>query len=181
MISPESSTKPIPACYWVQPGRLLAGEYPGAKDGADAAQRLRRFLISGVTFFLDLTREWEAGLVPYEPVLRREARELGCAVAYRRMTVADLGVPSAAFMQCILDTLEEALSAGHVVYVHCWGGIGRTGTVVGCYLVRQGTTAEEALHHIACGLAGTPKARRPSPETEEQRQMVLDWSALDRG
>jgi len=81
-------------------------------------------------------------------------------------------------MRQILDTLDEALQAGHVVYVHCWGGIGRTGTVVGCYLVRHGFTGEEALQRIACWVAGTPKAHRPSPETAEQRRMVLDWSKL---
>ena len=176
--------KPIPACYWVLPGRLLAGEYPGAKDGADAHRRLHHFLAAGITLFLDLTREWESGLVPYELALREEATavqraaELGLAVEYRRMTIADLDVPSVPFMRQILDTLDEALQAGHVVYVHCWGGIGRTGTVVGCYLVRHGFTGEEALQKIACWVAGTPKAHRPSPETAEQWRMVLDWSKL---
>ena len=183
----DLATKPIPACYWVLPGRLLAGEYPGAKDGADAHRRLHHFLAAGITLFLDLTREWESGLVPYEPALREEsaavqrAAELGPAVEYRRMTIADLDVPSVPSMRQILDTLDEALQAGHVVYVHCWGGIGRTGTVVGCYLVRHGFTGEEALQKIACWVAGTPKAHRPSPETAEQRRMVLDWSKLVQG
>ena len=40
------------------------------------------------------------------------------------------------------------LAGGRTVYLHCRGGIGRTGTVLGCYLVRQGQTAEEALASI---------------------------------
>ena len=48
-------------------------------------------------------------------------------------------------MREILDHLRTRLDSGHKVYVHCWGGIGRTGTVVGCHLVEQGMTADQAL------------------------------------
>ena len=41
-------------------------------------------------------------------------------------------------MTRILDDVDAALADGGAVYVHCWGGIGRTGTVVGCWLVRHG-------------------------------------------
>jgi protein-tyrosine phosphatase len=61
------------------------------------------------------------------------------------------------------------------VYVHCFGGIGRTGTVVGCYLVRHGADAETALAEIARRRQGTPDGYRRSPETNEQRQFVLTW------
>ena len=50
---------PIPDAYWVVPGQLLAGEYPGAKDAAAARRKLRLFLVAEFTFFLDLTEEGE--------------------------------------------------------------------------------------------------------------------------
>ncbi|WP_374108489.1 hypothetical protein [Nostoc sp. XA010] len=34
-----------------------------------------------------------------------------------------------------LPPIDRALNGQEKVYVHCWGGIGRTGIVVGCYLV----------------------------------------------
>ena len=40
-------------------------------------------------------------------------------------------------------------SDGKNVYVYCWGGIGRTSTAVGCWLVRHGMTGDEALAEIA--------------------------------
>jgi hypothetical protein len=46
---------PIPDSYWVIPGRLLAGEYPGHKDEAQTLVKLRRFSEVGVTLFFDLT------------------------------------------------------------------------------------------------------------------------------
>ena len=45
------------------------------------------------------------------------------------------------FLKHILDEIDGAILNGKTVYVHCLGGIGRTGTVVGCYLVRHGIAA----------------------------------------
>ena len=52
-------------------------------------------------------------------------------------------------MRAILDLIESAIDAGAPVYVHCWGGIGRTGTVVCCWLVERGLSGEQALVEIA--------------------------------
>lgn len=48
---------PIPNSYWVKPGRLLAGEYPGEKSESDARRKLGRFLDANVRYFVDLTEE----------------------------------------------------------------------------------------------------------------------------
>jgi protein-tyrosine phosphatase len=133
-------------------------------------------LSAGVTVFLDLTEEGEYGLKAYEPLLREEADALGCSVVYRRISIPDMQTPTRDEMIEILDTIDTALEAGHVVYVHCYGGIGRTGTVVGCYLVRQGTCGEKALLEIARLREGTPDGWKRSPETFEQREFVRTWS-----
>ena len=64
--------------------------------------------------------------------------------------------------------------------MHCWGGIGRTGTVVGCHLVRSGLTGDDALAAVARGFLGMSKSRLlkylgGSPETRAQREMVRTW------
>jgi hypothetical protein len=46
--------RPDPNTYWVVPGKLLAGEYPGAPDSEETRRRLRRFLAAGVRHFIDL-------------------------------------------------------------------------------------------------------------------------------
>jgi len=121
---------PIPDFYWVVPGRLCAGEYPGARTNPAARDKLRLFLEAGLTFFLDLTEERE--LRPYAALLREEAEARGMAVEHRRMAIRDLGTPAPAETGRMLDAIDAALAAGHRVYVHCYGGIGRTGTIVGC-------------------------------------------------
>jgi hypothetical protein len=167
----------IPDSYWVCPGRLLAGEYPRTKDDEESRSKLRRLLEAGVTFFLDLTEEGEYDLKSYAPLLREEAAALGHPVEHWRMSIRDGGTPMPEEMTRILDAIDGALAAGHTVYVHCFGGIGRTGTVMGCYLVRHGMSGQEALDKIARLRRGTPDGWKRSPETGAQRQMVLDWPA----
>ena len=159
---------PVGDSYWVVPGRLLAGEYPGARDDAQARRQLRRLRWSGVTEFIDLTEAGEFGLRPYAPLLDGAAR-------HRRFEIPDRDVPSLETMREILDAIDAALAERRTVYVHCFGGIGRTGTVVGCWLVRHGTTADDALRQIARLREGTSDSWWPSPETDEQRAFVLTW------
>ncbi len=68
------------------------------------------------------------------------------------------------------------------MYLHCFDGIGRTGTVVGCYLVRQGMTGNEALEQIDRLRQGTLDGWNESAETEEQRHMILfPWKVSEAG
>ncbi len=168
---------PHPNTYWVTPGRLLAGEYPGAWSEREARDRLRRYLDVGITYFLDLTDEAD-GLEPYAPLLHVEAEARGIAVAHKRMTIHDMNTPTITLMTDILNTLDNALADGHTVYVHCWGGIGRTGTVVGCHLARHGRTGEQALKHLAQLWRGVAKSRTypRSPQTDEQVEFVWKWN-----
>ena len=168
MLDEPEGQEPIPNTYWVETGRLLAGEYPGAFDERRARRRLRWLLEQGVDYCLDLTEAGEYGLPGYAPWLVEEATHAGRQMTHRRIPISDYSAPPPGSMARILDTLDEALQSGHVVYVHCYGGKGRTGTVVGCYLVRGGMDGRAALQRLA-GL------RQGSPETEEQRRYVLSW------
>jgi protein-tyrosine phosphatase len=102
---------------------------------------------------------------------------MGRPVLHRRMPIADMDTPTPEEMSQTLALIDQALADGRSIYVHCWGGIGRTGTVVGCHLVQHGLSGIQAIEEIARLRAGTPDAWRASPETEEQRQMVLSWES----
>ena len=167
---------PIPNTYWVVPGRFLAGEYPGATVDALARQKLQTMLQGGVTHFVDLT---EPGvLVPYESLLQEQAAQLGVAASYARIPITDVSVPrTPREMASILDAVDNAVAEGGTVFLHCWGGVGRTGTVVGCWLVRHGLTGDDALAQLGRWWKGVEKAdRKPtSPETPEQHAYVRNW------
>ncbi|MBP6469249.1 MAG: dual specificity protein phosphatase family protein [Chloroflexi bacterium] len=157
-------------------GRLLAGEYPSAPYPDAAEAKLTRYLDFGVTFFLDLTEAGEYQLREYATAVQAMAAARSQPITHHRQAVPDMSAPSATQMTEILNTLDTALENGETVYVHCFGGIGRTGTVIGCWLVRHGLTGEEALANIAAWRANTPDGYRTSPETDLQRQMVRRWT-----
>lgn len=176
MSARDGADRPFANAYWVIPKRFAAGEYPGAKDFHEAAPRLRTLLRAGIDHFIDLTEPGE--LAPYDRALADEARALGTSATHERHSIRDVSVPrNPAEMAAILDAIDHALAEGRTVYAHCWGGVGRTGTVVGCWLMRQGWTAEETLAQIAKWWQSMEKAdHRHSPETREQRTYVRDWA-----
>ena len=175
---------PIPNSYWVIPGKFLAGEYPGAKQRKQAVIKVRALLDRGINLFVDLTDSTrEHWLKPYREILVEEWRYRDDLVfRLSQSPIVDLGVPSKPEMVGILDTIDRGLDEGMVVYLHCMGGVGRTGTVVGCWLVRHGMTGSEALQQIARWWQGVEKAYRApqSPETAEQREFVLGWPERER-
>ena len=164
--------------YWVVPGRFAAGEYPGATNRQQAAGRLRTLLRAGIDHFINLTERHEP-LEPYAEVAAQEAGQLDMTVVHARHPIGDMSVPRRPQQTAgILDAIDEALADGRNVYVHCWGGIGRTGTVVGCWLVRHGMTGDEALDQIAEWWLGMQKRyiHPRSPQTREQRNYVRNWA-----
>ncbi|HOU15585.1 MAG TPA: dual specificity protein phosphatase family protein [Anaerolineae bacterium] len=157
---------PIPEAYWVEPGFLLAGPYPTPRWAHIASGRLPALLQAGIQLFVDLTEPGEAE--PY-------ADQLGEQAYHLRIPIGDFSTPTPDKMAAILNVLDEALHRGWRVYLHCLGGIGRTGTVVGCYLVRGGLTGAQALERLQQLRANSAYAKSGSPETDMQRAMVLQW------
>ena len=181
-------TRPIPNSYVVPGTAIAAGEYPGAKpDAGDigARAKLAQFLDAGVTAFIDLT-ETRDGLAPYASILAAMATERALDVTYERLGIRDVSICPPDHMSRILGTIEARIAEGRFVYVHCWGGVGRTGTVVGCWLVRQGRDGDEALRQVqslfdTMSPEKVQRHRTGSPETDEQRAMVRGWHRHDGG
>jgi Swiss Army Knife protein, DSP-PTPase phosphatase domain len=167
--------RPIPESYWVEPGRFLAGEYPGYAGNEQLRRRIDSLLDSGIDTFIDLTDPEE--LPPYLPVLTEQARYYGTDIRHKRFSITDFGIPNPETMQAILDEIDSSLTAGHKIYLHCWGGIGRTGTTVGCYLVQHGLPGEQALAQLAEWWQEVPKSRvwPRTPETDRQVEFILNW------
>ncbi|MDQ2770105.1 MAG: hypothetical protein M3Y54_06355 [Bacteroidota bacterium] len=174
--------RPLPNSYWATP-QLLASEYPGARQPAVAAHRLDLLLDAGIRDYYDLTAADEP-LEPYEDLLRERAAHLGLpaeSVRYRRFPIPDAGLPTPHRLTDILASLEDSAGAGRRAVVHCWGGVGRTGTVVGCYLQQHlGLSGEEALARIAEEWQSVEKVGRiaKSPETREQAEFVRNFEPV---
>jgi protein-tyrosine phosphatase/ADP-ribosylglycohydrolase len=168
--------RPLPGSYWVEPGRLLVGEFPGSRSRADTMDRLKQVLAAGITQFIDLTDPSE--LPSYEALLPF-ATPSGRRVQYMRESIPDHGVPgSTVTMERIVATLRNALDAGEVVYLHCRAGIGRSAMVAACYLVERGMKAEAALDQLQKCWQQSAKSQHwvCVPETEDQYEYIREWA-----
>jgi len=172
---------PFPHSYWVVPGKLLAGQYPGSQDPGEMRQKLAGLVDVGIRHVINLQevdeRNYAGDLFePYETELQRIATARHTHVTVIRMPIRDAGIPSREQMRAILDEIDRSLARDLPVYVHCWGGKGRTGTVVGCYLARHGiATGKSALDKINELRRNVPNWNEPSPETRQQCEMVALW------
>jgi len=166
--------RPIPGSYWLIDGALLAGEYPAPFDREQARTRLSKFLDAGIRTFVNLTETSEP-LSAYDDVLQALGGERGVEAKHLRFSIPDHDVPGERdLMVRILAAIRDEIAAGRPVYVHCWGGIGRTGTVIGCWLVESGLSGADAIARIA-ELRSHISGTIPSPETDGQCRYICEW------
>lgn len=148
-------------------GIIYAGEYPGDKNGEFAKHKIEQMYHFGIRHFIDLTEEGEQH--PYNHLLPNDT-------TYTRFPVVDCGVPkNIESVQRLLLRIEELKKMDGYVYVHCWGGVGRTGTIVACYLSQN--WEEPDLNHtlevLRRNFSEMPKsAYRETPETKEQIDFI---------
>jgi atypical dual specificity phosphatase len=86
------------------------------------------------------------------------------------LPVKDFHSPTDEQIDAALAAIDASVSSGQRVVVHCGGGLGRTGTLVACYLVARGMSAEDALHRVR-------SARPGSVETPDQEAAVAAYAA----
>ena len=166
-----NSKKP-PRSYWLESEKILAGAYP-YNPGADNPKLIFEILADiGIDSFIDLTEEDE--LTHYDKLL---PEVIGNNCSYKRFEIEDYSVPDICTMKEILEYISLELKAKKKIYLHCRGGIGRTGTVAGCFLVESGFDGAGALNKMAVLFKQSiASSYTCSPETEKQRLMVKTWS-----
>jgi len=177
----QKCPRPIPNSYWATP-LLLACEYPYAPRLK--SQKLDALLSSGIRTFIDLTEHGE--LSPYAPHLGKRVARLGIDVStieYHCFPIQDRSLPQSVEYMCqILDVLRDNERRGRISAVHCRGGIGRTGMVIGCWLVEceVAMDGEEALAVIAKEWKTVEKCKRfpHSPETGPQFEFVKNFQRV---
>jgi len=83
--------------------------------------------------------------------------------------VQDFTPPEMEQIQRMIEFIDQQIEDSHPVAVSCYAGIGRTGTVLACYLVHRGEEPGEAIYRVR-------ELRRGSIETPEQEEAVFKYS-----
>lgn len=174
-IAYEKSNGPIARSYWVIEDRLAGGPYPFHSNLATGMAILEKVQLSGIDTFVNLTRDADshssdAHLVSY-------GRYINDGVRSRSHPITDLDIPTTDEMIDTLDTIDRDLGEGRSLYVHCWGGVGRTGTVLGCWLIRHKVAPPDEAIDVLARLRPQDRVagRRRSPETPPQVAFVAAW------
>ena len=136
---------------WVIDGKLAGHEGPSSEQDLIWLRR------QGVLALVRLV-EWKKAEVDTDQV-----RKLGMCDYHE--PIPDLGVPNPEQIERIIRFIDASILAGRPVGVSCKFGLGRTGTILACYLVRHGFDANVAIDEIR-------KKRPGSIETKEQENVV---------
>lgn len=138
----------VPNFGWMIENKLAGVSYPRSEDALALLRQL------GVKALLSLSEE----LVDID-LLKRYGFQA------KHLPVADFTAPTLGQIEQAIVSIEGFLMQDLPVAVHCRAGLGRTGTILACYLVSQGSSARKAIEQV--------RMKRPgSIETPEQEKAI---------
>lgn len=121
----------------------------------------KRSGIDVVLSLLEKTEEKEMNLEKEAETARAQG------VEFLSLAIPDRQVPlSEAQVTATLDRMTQALKSGKNVLVHCRQGVGRSGLVAACLLIRKGMSPGAATDKV------TAARGVEVPETKEQREWI---------
>ena len=122
---------PFNRSYWVVPGKLLAGGYPGSEDPIEEKKKLKGLIQSGIRHVISLLEPQEYDrpdepFAPYVDDMESIAEKMGITVTFDQISIKDFSVPTECQMVRILNQIDMCIKYNKPVYGFLgdvpWGG-----------------------------------------------------------
>lgn len=165
----ESTLRPLYQSYCGHNG-IFAGEYPGDRSEDIARQRVEQMYNFGIRYFIDLTEDGE--LCPYAHLLPEDATHIRFAICDRKTPTDFEGV------ERLIERIDALREQGGKIYIHCWGGVGRTGLIMACYIAThmENPTKTSVLAALRAYFSAMPKSSyRTTPDCRCQVQYITSF------
>jgi len=148
-------------------------------DQKDRDEKLNGLLDCGLRRIISLMEPDEKGhagvkFEPYLPRLQELAAARESKIEWVNTPIRDGSAPTPARMREILALIDDGIARKLPTYLHCWGGHGRTSTVVACRLIESGLTPQQAIDEVSRLRLGLPKSH--DPFEGNQREFILGWT-----
>ncbi|MEW6359038.1 MAG: dual specificity protein phosphatase 23 [Planctomycetota bacterium] len=137
---------------------LIKGEIAGMGRPLDLRKDLEFLQDEGVGGIVSLTET---------PLQQALIDEFG--MEYRHIPIADFTAPEPWQIDEFVAFVKQVVRRNRPVVIHCFAGKGRTGTMLACYLVSKGRSAEDAIAEVR-------RARPGSIETASQEDAVESYA-----
>jgi len=157
---------PTEESNWLIPGKLIVGGCPVTPEEVeDIAEE-------GVDLLVCLLDRDDFASGISKKDYKRLARSVGIDVIFKPIADGDVTTDRRAFS--IARMIVKTLESGTVVYLHCWGGHGRAGTIGAMVLgLWYRGPFEEVISFLQKAHRTRPEGGHyPTPQTEEQIYQV---------
>ncbi len=146
----------LPNFSWLEEYKLAALSYPESEDAFTLLWKM------GIRVLINLTEEPPPGEI---------LRKVG--ILTEHIPIVDFTAPTLKQVEQALTMIHFYLERNMPVAVHCIAGLGRTGTILACYLVREAMSAGEAITAIR-------RWRPGSIETLDQEAVIHEYEQFHR-
>lgn len=161
---------PTSESNWIIPKLLLVGAYPGHRNEKKAIVKTKAITDCGIEHFVCLMTDDE--LMKFRPYVTDPTIQVDKCF---RAPIVDGFIEDDMVVLNYVKGICTQLNNGNTFYLHCWGGHGRTGTMV-CLILNEiyGLNANEAMRY--CQRSHNTRNHHGSyrsPDTLSQREQVV--------